>query len=54
MTAATAEQRHEFLLAQLAAAQEAQHATIHQLIDGLNAVAFNISDAGCGIARFDS
>ena len=33
-------------LAQLAATQEAQHATLHQIIEGLNAVAFNVSDAG--------
>jgi hypothetical protein len=39
-------------LAQLAAAQEAQHATMHQLIEGLNAVAFNVSNAGRGFAHF--
>jgi hypothetical protein len=39
-------------LVQLAANQEAHHATMHQLIDGLNAVAFNISDAGRGIGHF--
>jgi hypothetical protein len=39
-------------LAQLAAAQEAQHATMHQLIEGLNAVAFNVSDASRGFAHF--
>ncbi len=51
-TAATTGQRQEMQLAQLAAAQEAQHATMHQLIEGLNAVAFNVSNAGRGFARF--
>ncbi len=51
-TAATTGQRQEMQLAQLAMAQEAQHATMHQLIEGLNAVAFNVSNAGCCFARF--
>jgi hypothetical protein len=51
-TAATTSQCQEMQLAQLAATQEAQHATIHQLIEGLNAVAFNVSNAGRGFACF--
>ncbi len=51
-TAANTSQRHDMQLAQLATNQEAHHATMHQLIDGLNAVAFNISNAGRGIGRF--
>ncbi len=51
-TAATTGQRQEMRLAQLATAQEAQHATMHQLIEGLNAVAFNVSNAGRGFAHF--
>jgi hypothetical protein len=51
-TAATIGQRQELQLAQLAAAQEAQHATMHQIIEGLNAVAFNASDAGRGMPTF--
>jgi hypothetical protein len=51
-TAATTGQRQEMQLAQLAAAQEAQYATMHQLIEGLNAVAFNVRNAGRGFARF--
>ncbi len=50
--AATTGQHQEMQLTQLAAAQEAQHATMHQLIEGLNAVAFNVSDACRGFARF--
>jgi hypothetical protein len=50
--AATTGQRQEMQPAQLAAAQEAQHATIHQLIEGLNAVAFNLSNAGRDFACF--
>jgi hypothetical protein len=51
-TAATTGQHQEMQLGQLAAAQEAQHASMHQLIEGLNAVAFNVSNAGHGFARF--
>jgi hypothetical protein len=51
-TAANTSQRHDMQLAQLAANQEAHHATMHQLIDSLNAVAFNISNASRGIRRF--
>jgi hypothetical protein len=47
-TAATTTQRQEMQLAQLAATQEAQHATLHQIIEGLNAVPFNVSNAGRG------
>ncbi len=51
MTANTS-QRHDMQLAQLAANQEVHHATMHQLIDGLNAMAFNISNAGCDTRCF--
>ena len=51
-TAATIGHRQELQLAQLVATQEAQHATMHQIIEGLNAVAFNASDAGCGMPTF--
>ena len=47
-TAATTKQRQEMQLAQLAATQESQHAMLHQIIEGLNTVAFNVSGAGCG------
>ncbi len=50
--AATIGHRQELQLAQLVATQEAQHATMHQIIEGLNAVAFNASDAGCGMPTF--
>jgi len=53
-TAATTTQRQEQQLAKLTAAQEATHATLHQIIHGLNAVAFNVSDAGAGrTPRYD-
>ncbi len=45
-------QRQEMQLTQIATNQEAHHATMHQLVDGLTAVAFNISNAGHGIGRF--
>ena len=51
-TAINTSQRQDMQLAQLAANQEAHHATMHQLINGLNAVAFNISDASCRIKLF--
>jgi hypothetical protein len=47
-TAANTSQCQDMQIAQLAANQEAQHATMHQLIDGMNAMAFNMSDAGRG------
>jgi hypothetical protein len=50
--AATTGQCQEMQLAQLAVAQEAQYATMHLLIEGLNAVAFYVSNAGHGFARF--
>ena len=52
LTAATTGQRQKMQLAQFAAVQEAQYATMHQLIEGLKAVAFNVSNAGHGFARF--
>ena len=50
-TAATTMQRQEQQLAHLAAVQDATHATLHGIIEGLNAVAFNVSDAGRGTGR---
>ncbi len=53
-TAANTSQCQEQQMAQLSAVQDATHATLHQLIDGMNALAFNASDArlgryiGCG------
>ncbi len=35
-------------MAQLSAVQDATHATLHQLIDGMNALVFNASDADHG------
>jgi hypothetical protein len=52
LTAATIGHRQELQLAQLVATQEAQHATMHQIIEELNAVAFNASDAGHGMPTF--
>ena len=52
-TAATSTQRQEQQLAHLAAVQDATHATLHQIIEGLNAVAFNVSDAGGRNPRYD-
>ncbi len=51
-TAANTSQCHDMQLAQLATNQEVHHATMHQLIDSLNAFAFNISNAGRGIGCF--
>jgi hypothetical protein len=45
-TAAATTQLQEQQLAHLAAVQEPTHATLHQIIHGLNAVAFNVSDGG--------
>jgi hypothetical protein len=39
-TAANTSQRQAMQMAQLAANQDAQHATMHQLINGMNAMAF--------------
>ena len=52
LMAANTSQGHNMQLAQLAANQEAHHSTMHQLSDGLNAVAFNISVAGHKIGHF--
>ncbi len=46
--AANTSQHQDMQMAQLAANQDVQHATRHQLIDGMNAMAFNMSDAGPG------
>jgi hypothetical protein len=51
-TATNTGQRQEMQLTQMATNQEAHHATMHQLIDGLTAVAFIISNAGHGIGCF--
>jgi hypothetical protein len=50
--AANTSQRHDMQLAQLAANQEAHHTTMYQLIDSLNAIAFNIGNASGRIACF--
>jgi hypothetical protein len=47
-TAANTSQCQEHQMAQLSAIQDATHATLHQLIDGMNALAFNVSDTGHG------
>ena len=44
-------QRQEQQLAHLAAVQDATHATLHGIIEGLNAVAFNVSVGGRGTGR---
>ncbi len=46
--AANTSQHQEHQMAQLTAVQDATHATLHQLIDGMNALAFNVSDTGHG------
>jgi hypothetical protein len=51
LTAATTMQRQEQQLAHLAAVQDATHATLHGIIERLNAVAFNVSDRGRGSGR---
>ena len=50
-TAATTMQRHEQQLAHLAVVQDATHATLQGIIEGLNAVAFNVSDGSWGTGR---
>jgi hypothetical protein len=47
LMAANTSQRQDMQMAQLAANQDVQHATMHQLINEMNAMAFNMSDAGC-------
>jgi hypothetical protein len=47
-TAASTSQHQEHQMAQLSAVQDVAHATLHQLINGMNAVVFNVSDAGRG------
>jgi hypothetical protein len=47
-TAANTSQHQEQQMAQLSAVQDVTHATLHQLIDGMNALAFNASSAGHG------
>jgi hypothetical protein len=47
-TAVNTSQHQEHQMAQLSAVQDATHATLHQLIDGMNALAFNVSDTGHG------
>jgi hypothetical protein len=51
-TAAGSSQHHEIQLAHLAALQNMMHENMHQLITGLNAVAFNISNKGQGVGHF--
>jgi hypothetical protein len=45
-TAANTSQRQDQQMAQIAAVQDATHKTLHQLINGMNALAFNASNAG--------
>jgi hypothetical protein len=55
LTASTATNtsiRQEQQLAHLALQQSLMHENMHQLIDGLNAVEFNISDEGRGVERY--
>jgi hypothetical protein len=47
-SAANTSQHQEHQMAQLSAVQDAKHATLHQLIDGMNALVFNVSDNGHG------
>jgi hypothetical protein len=47
-TAANTSQHQEQQMAQLSAVQDATHATLHKLIDGMNALVFNASNAGRG------
>jgi hypothetical protein len=47
-TAANTSQHQEQQMAKISAIQDATHATLHQLIDGMSALAFNMSNAGCG------
>ena len=46
--AANTSQCQEHQMAQLSAVQDAMHATLHQFINGMNALAFNASNAGRG------
>jgi hypothetical protein len=47
-TTANNSQRQEQQMAQIAAVQSATHETLHHIIAGMNALALNVSDAGCG------
>jgi hypothetical protein len=47
-TAANTSQHQEHQIAQLSAVQDVTHATLHLLINRMNALAFNVSDAGSG------
>ena len=51
-TAANSSQRQEQQIAHIAAVQDATHATLHQIIDGLNAVALNVNDVSARNNRF--
>jgi hypothetical protein len=46
--AANTSQHQEHQMAQQSAVQDATHATLHQLIDNMNTLAFNASDTSCG------
>jgi hypothetical protein len=52
LTAADNSQCQELQLAHLASQQNMMHENMHQLIAGLNAVAFNMSDEGRGVGQF--
>jgi hypothetical protein len=45
-TAVNRSQRQDQQMAQIAAVHDATHKTLHQLINGMNALAFNVSNAG--------
>jgi hypothetical protein len=51
-TAANSSHCQEIQLAHLASQQNMMHKNMHQLIEGLNAVAFNISNKGCRVGCF--
>jgi hypothetical protein len=47
-TATSTSQRQDQQIAQIAAVQGATHETLHHIIEGLNTLAFNVSNAGRG------
>jgi hypothetical protein len=52
--AANSSQRQEQQLAHLASQQKLMHKNMHQLISGLNAVTFNVSNKRCRVGQFAS
>jgi hypothetical protein len=53
LMAANSSQRHELQLAHPALQQNLMHENMHQLIAGLNAVAFNVSNKGRSVGQFN-